>query len=87
MKQELIKTELNVINNKIGIMRIGNIDYISITDLARYKYKDRTDYIIQNWTRTTNSLLFLGKWELLNKKVLIPSNSMGLKMRLVHIPL
>lgn len=48
MKQELIKTELNVINNKIGIMRIGNVDYISITDLARYKDKDRTDYIIQN---------------------------------------
>lgn len=48
MKQELIKTELNVINNKIGIMRVGNVDYISITDLARYKDKDRTDYIIQN---------------------------------------
>ena len=46
MKHELIKTELNVINNKIGIMRVGNIDYISITDLARYKDKNRTDYII-----------------------------------------
>ena len=41
-------------------MRVGNIDYISITDLAHYKDKDRTDYIIQNWMRTTNSLLFLG---------------------------
>ena len=68
MKQELIKTELNVINNKIGIMRVGNIDYISITDLARYKDKDRTDYIIQNWMRTTNSLLFLGTWEYLNNE-------------------
>ena len=68
MKQELIKTELNVINNKIGIIRVGNIDYISITDLARYKDKDRTDYIIQNWMRTTNSLLFLGTWEYLNNE-------------------
>ena len=68
MKQELIKIELNVINNKIGIMRVGNIDYISITDLARYKDKDRTDYIIQNWMRTTNSLLFLGTWEYLNNE-------------------
>ena len=68
MKQELIKTELNVINNKIRIMRIGNVDYISITDLARYKDKDRTDYIIQNWMRTTNSLLFLGTWEYLNNE-------------------
>ena len=60
MKQELIKTEMNVINNKIRVMRVGNVDYISISDLARYKDKDRTDYIIQNWMRTTNSLLFLG---------------------------
>lgn len=35
---------------------------LSITDLARYKDKERTDYIIQNWMRTTNSLLFLGTW-------------------------
>jgi len=60
LKHELIKTELNVINNKIGIIRVGNIDYISINDLARYKDKDRTDYIIQKWMRITNSLLFLG---------------------------
>lgn len=65
MKQELIKTELNVINNKIRIMKVGNVDHISITDLARYKDKDRTDCIIQNWMRTNNSLLFLGTWEYL----------------------
>ena len=57
-----------MINNKIGIMRVGNVDYISITDLARYKDKDRTDYIIQNCMRTTNSLLFLGTWEYLNNE-------------------
>lgn len=68
MKQELVKTELNVVNNKISIMRVGNVDYILITDLARYKDKDRTDYIIQNWMRTTNSLLFLGTWEYLNNE-------------------
>ena len=66
VKNELIKKELNVINNKVRVIRIGNIDYISITDLAHYKDKDRTDYIIQNWMRTTNSLLFLGTWEYLN---------------------
>ena len=63
MKNELVTTELNVINNKIGILRVGNVNYISITDLARYKDKDRTDYIIQNWMRNTNSILFLGTWE------------------------
>jgi len=66
VKNNIVKTELNVINNKISIMRVNNVDYISITDLARYKDKERTDYIIQNWMRTTNSLLFLGTWEMLN---------------------
>lgn len=60
MKNELVTIELNVINNRISVIRIGNTNYISITDLARYKDKDRTDYIIQNWMRNTNSILFLG---------------------------
>lgn len=68
MKNNIVKTELNVINNKVSVMRVGNVDYISLTDLARYKDKERTDYIIQNWMRTTNSLLFLGTWEYLNNE-------------------
>ena len=32
----LVKIEINVIDNKIGIMRIGDVDYIFLTDLARY---------------------------------------------------
>ncbi len=36
MSKDLVKTEINVIDNKIGIMRIGDVDYISLTDLARY---------------------------------------------------
>ena len=59
-------TELNVINNKVNIIRVGNVDYISLTDLAKYKDKNRTDYIIQNWMRNANSILFLGTWEFLN---------------------
>ena len=32
MAKDLVKTEINVIDNKIGIMRIGDVDYISLTD-------------------------------------------------------
>ena len=66
MKNNVITTELDVINNKVSVIRIRNTDYISLTDLARYKDKYRTDYIIQNWMRSTNSILFLGTWEVLN---------------------
>ena len=66
MKTDIVKTEIIVKENKIGIMRIGSINYISLTDLARYKDKERTGYIIQNWMRNTNTILFLGTWEYLN---------------------
>lgn len=41
-------------------------DYISLTDIARYKDANRTDYIIQNWLRNRNTIEFLGIWEKLN---------------------
>ena len=63
-----MKIEIIVKQNKIGILKVGNINYISLTDLARYKDKNRTDYIIQNWLRTTNSILFLGTWEYLHNE-------------------
>ena len=41
-------------------------DFISLTDIARFKDAKRTDYIIQNWLRTRNTIEFLGIWERLN---------------------
>ena len=35
MKQEII-TNLKVNNNTIRVIRINNMEYISLTDLARY---------------------------------------------------
>ncbi|MDD3050178.1 MAG: KilA-N domain-containing protein [Candidatus Cloacimonetes bacterium] len=41
-------------------------DYISLTDMARYKDAERTNYIIQNWMRTRSAIEFCGLWEQLN---------------------
>lgn len=41
-------------------------DYISLTDIARYKDSERTDYLIQNWMRTRDTIEFLGIWEQIN---------------------
>jgi len=41
-------------------------DFISLTDIARYKDKKRSDYIVQNWLRTRNTIEFLGLWEKIN---------------------
>lgn len=40
-------------------------DYISLTDIARYKSDDPTA-TIQNWLRNKDTIEFLGLWEQLN---------------------
>jgi hypothetical protein len=44
----------------------NNGDYISLTDMARYRDAERTNYIIQNWLRTRSAIDFCGLWEQLN---------------------
>ena len=38
-------------------------DYISLTDIARYKDTTNTDDIIKNWMRNRNTIELLGFWE------------------------
>ncbi len=51
---------------QITVVSQSKDDYISLTDIARFKDDKRTDYIIQNWIRTRNTIEFLGIWERLN---------------------
>lgn len=41
-------------------------DYISLTDIAKYKNTDDPRFVIQNWMRNRNTLEFIGLWEALN---------------------
>lgn len=41
-------------------------DYISLTDIARYKRGSSPADIIKNWLRTKNTIEFLGFWETLH---------------------
>ena len=68
MNKEVIKTEINVVNNKIGVMRVGNVDYISITDLAKYANANDPSGVIRNWMSNKNSFAFYSLWEELNNE-------------------
>ncbi len=54
-------------------------DYISLTDMAKYKDSDRTDYIIQNWMRNYATIEFLGIWEQINNQNFNPIEFDGFK--------
>ena len=68
MSKDLVKTEINVIDNKIGIMRIGDVDYISLTDLARYVDAEEPRLPIRDWMRNKEVISYLGLWESMNNK-------------------
>jgi len=58
--------EIKVLSKEIVIYSQQDADYICITDIARYKDEEWTDYIIQSWLRNRNTIEFLGIWEQLN---------------------
>lgn len=53
----------------VAITRLDLDDYISLTDLARHRDAERSDYILQNWMRNRSTIEFLGLWEQLNNPV------------------
>jgi len=67
LKEELtMKPRLQVLEQEIATDTRDGIEYICITDIARYKNAERTDIIIGNWLRNRNTIEFLGIWEQLN---------------------
>ncbi|MDP8079727.1 KilA-N domain-containing protein [Phocoenobacter skyensis] len=43
-------------------------DYISLTDIAKYRNAEDPRFVIQNWMRNRNTLEFIGIWETLNNQ-------------------
>lgn len=41
-------------------------EYISLTDIARYKNPNEPKDVVKNWMRSKDTILFLGLWEQLN---------------------
>lgn len=58
--------KIKVLDKDIALYTQNEEDYICLTDMARYKDPERTDYIIQNWLRNRTTIEFLGIWEQLN---------------------
>ncbi len=74
------KNKLIVVKGtNISVSVNKNTDYISLTDIARYKDSKRTDYVIQNWMRNRNTIEFLGIWESLYNSDFNPIEFEGFK--------
>ena len=74
-----MSSKLQVLDQEIATATYDGIEYICITDIARYKNSDRTDDLIRNWLRSRNTIEFLGIWEQLNNPGFKPVEFDGFK--------
>ena len=58
--------KIDVQGKEIAIVTQQQKDYISLTDIAKYKNSDAPADIVKNWMRSRNTIDFLGLWEKLN---------------------
>jgi len=63
-----IKKTIVVKGIAVSTRQFGKSDFISLTDIAKYKDDERTNYIVQNWMRNRSTIEFLGLWERINNR-------------------
>jgi hypothetical protein len=60
------KSSITVQGTEIAIYSISQSDYISLTDIAKYRNNDAPADVVKNWLRSRSTIEFLGLWEKLN---------------------
>ena len=67
MEDKTFKGKISAKGTEISVLSKGNDeDFISLTDIAKYKNPEFPADVIKNWLRTRFTLDFLGVWEQLN---------------------
>ena len=75
------KSIIEVRGVAITIVSQKEQDFISLTDIARFKSADRFDDLIRNWLRNRNTVEFLGVWERLNNPGFNPVEFDGIRIQ------
>ncbi len=75
------KSKVDVQGTAVSIVSRGSEDFISLTDIAKYKNPDHADDVIRNWLRNRNTVEFLGVWERLNNPAFNPVEFDGIRIQ------
>jgi hypothetical protein len=75
------KTTIEVQGTAVAVLSQTEDDFISLTDIARFKNQDHPDDVIRNWLRNRNTLEFLGIWERLNNTNFNPVEFDGFRIQ------
>ncbi len=63
-----MKSKLKIQNTEITVFSKDANDFISLTDIARYKNSVEPKDIVKNWLRSKSTIEFLGLWEKINNQ-------------------
>ena len=67
MSEKMLKGKIIAKGTEITVLSVGSPDdYISLTDIAKYKNLDEPNVVVANWLRNRNTIEYLGIWEHLN---------------------
>jgi hypothetical protein len=66
VEKMMTKQKINVKGTDITLFSKEKEDYISLTDIARYKNPTAPADVVKNWMRSRSTIEFLGLWEQLN---------------------
>jgi hypothetical protein len=58
--------EITVLNKRVSYYTKNEGDYISLTDIAKYKNPEHPADVVKNWMRSKENIVFLGLWERIN---------------------
>ena len=74
--------KITVKNTSVSVIKVDDFDYISITDIAKYKTSE-PDIVIANWMRNRMTIEYLGlnAFTLSPKKWIETTNAMGIISR------
>ena len=73
------KNEILVKDTVVKTVKIGDVDYICMTDIARMKNPIDPNGAIANWMRNRNTVEFLGIWETLSTPNFNPLEFEGIR--------
>lgn len=73
--------KITVKNIEINVTGIEDDDFISLTDIARFKNEEDPNTVIANWIRRVDSLQYLTIWERLNNENFKPTDFEGFRSK------
>ena len=66
--QNLEKDKIIIKDTKISIMKINGMEYVSLTDIARFKNEIYPNEVVKKWMSNNDSFEFYSLWEELFNK-------------------